>query len=235
MSRAAVWTALLALTLAGGAAWGSPPDVSDLPLVELPVQSDSPDLVVLLSGDGGWAGLVRDVSAVLNQNGLPVVGFDCLKYFWGRRTPEQTAADMERVLAHYLAVWGKTGVVLAGYSRGADVLPPTTVRLPDDRRSQIRLLALIGAATSVQFEPTALGLLTLHLSGPTIPLMSEIEKLRGLHILCFYGSDEKDSICSSMDPKLAQCVELQGGHHFGGDFTTIGRRIVAELSADTRE
>ena len=91
-----------------------------------------------------------------------------------------------------------------------------------------------GAATSVQFEPTALGLLNLHLSGPTIPLMSEIEKLRGLHILCFYGSDEKDSICSSMDPKLAQCVELQGGHHFGGDFTTIGRRIVAELSADTR-
>jgi len=235
MSRAAgVSTVLLALTLAGGAAWGSPPDVSDLPLVELPMQSDSPDLVVLLSGDGGWAGLVRDVSAVLNQGGLPVVGFDCLKYFWGRRTPEQTAADMERVLVHYLAVWNKTGVVLAGYSRGADVLPPTTVRLPDDRRSQISLVALIGAATSVQFEPTALGLLNLHLPGPTIPLMSELEKLRGLHILCFYGSDEQDTICSSMDPELAQCVELQGGHHFGGDFATIGRRILAELGADTR-
>jgi type IV secretory pathway VirJ component len=220
----------LVLALAGGALWPSPPDVSDLPLVELPVQSDSPELVVLLSGDGGWAGLVRDVSAVLNDSGLSVVGLDCLRYFWARKTPEQTAADMERLLDHYLSVWHKTGVVLAGYSRGADVLPATAVRLPEERRSQIRLIALIGAATSVQFEPTALGILNLHVSGPTIPLMPDLEKLRGTRILCFYGSDERDTICSSMDPELAECVKLEGGHHFGGDFQAIGRRIAAELT-----
>jgi type IV secretory pathway VirJ component len=228
---------LLALALAAGAAgapaWGSPPDVSDLPLVELPVLSDSPDLAVLLSGDGGWAGLVRDVSGVLNQNGVSVVGLDCLRYFWAKKTPEQTAADVERLLAHYLAAWNKKRVVLAGYSRGADVLPASTVRLPLERRGQIRLIALIGAATSVQFVPTALGILNLHDSGPSIPLMPDLEKLRGIRILCFYGSDEQDSICSSMDPRLAECVELQGGHHFGGDFETIGRRMASELATDS--
>lgn len=64
------------LMCAGGGACGSPPaGVSDLPLVELPVQSDSPDLVILLSGDGGWVGLVRVVSGVLNQSGISVVDF----------------------------------------------------------------------------------------------------------------------------------------------------------------
>jgi type IV secretory pathway VirJ component len=235
--KRAPWLSLLLIALlhpGGAVAWSSPADVSDLPLVELPVQSDSSDLVVLLSGDGGWAGLVRDVSAALNQNGLSVVGFDCLKYFWGQRTPEQTAADLERVLAHYLASWNKKTVVLAGYSRGADVLPAVIGRLPPERRKQLRLLALIGAATTVQFQPTALGLLDLRLSGTVLPLMPDLQRLRGLRILCFYGSDERDTICSSMDPGLAECLELQGGHHFGGDFEGIGRRIAAELGAGPR-
>ena len=235
--KGALWGRRLLLVLllgTGAAAWGSPPDVSDLPLVELPVQSDSPDLVVLLSGDGGWAGLVRDVSAVLNQDGVSVVGLDCLRYFWGWRTPEETAADLERLLAHYLAVWNKKTVVLAGYSRGADVLPPVTTRLPVSRQKQVRLLALIGAGTTVQFELTVLGLLNLHSSGPILQVMPELEKLRGTRILCFYGSDEHDTICSSMDPSLAECVEFQGGHHFGGDFAAIGRRIAAELGGGPR-
>jgi type IV secretory pathway VirJ component len=227
--RCALLSALL-LALAGGALWPSPPDVSDLPLVELPVQSDSPEVVVLLSGDGGWTGLVRDVSAALNASGLSVVGLDCFRYFWKRKTPEQTAADMERLLDHYLSLWGKTGVVLAGYSRGADVLPATVVRLPEERRNQIRLIALIGAATSVQFVPTALGILNLRVPGPAIRLMPDLEKLRGTRILCFYGSEERDTICSSMDPQLAECVKFEGGHHFRGDSQAIGRRIAAELT-----
>jgi type IV secretory pathway VirJ component len=227
--------ALLILAPAGGAfLWSAPADVSDLPLIELPAQGNSPELVILLSGDGGWAGLVHDVSAVLNSNGLSVVGFDCLKYFWGRRTPEETAADLERVLAHYLAAWNKESIVLAGYSRGADVLPAVTTRLSPERRSQVRLLVLIGAATTVQFQPSALGLLNLRLSGAVLPLMPDLEKLRGVHILCFHGADEEDSICGSMDPSLAECVTLQGGHHFGGDYDQIGRRIASELASGSR-
>ncbi len=223
------------LLCAGGGACGSPPaGVSDLPLVELPVQSDSPDLVILLSGDGGWVGLVRVVGGVLNQSGISVVGFDCLKYFWAQRTPEETAVDLERVLAYYLEAWRKKRVVLAGYSRGADVLSPVIVRLPQSRRKQIGLLALVGPATTVQFVPTALGILNIQTSAPVLQVMPELEMLRGTRIVCFYGSDERDTLCSSMDPSLAECIELQGGHHLGGEFETIGRRIAAELGADKR-
>jgi type IV secretory pathway VirJ component len=201
--------------------------------VELPVDSDSPDLVVLLSGDGGWAGLVRDVSSVLNQSGFSVVGLDCFKYFWRQRTPDETAADLERIVAHYLAAWHKKKVVLAGYSRGADVLPAVVTRLSESRREGIPLLALVGAAATVRFQPSAFGLLNLPVGGPALPLMPDLEKLRDMRVLCFYGSEERDTICSTMSPTVATCVELPGGHHFGGDFEAIGRRIVAELQASS--
>jgi type IV secretory pathway VirJ component len=172
---------LLALLSPRAAAWGAPPDVSDLPLMELPVQSDSRALVVLLSGDGGWAGLVRDLSAVLNGKGVSVVGLDCLRYFWGKRTPEETAADPERVLARYLAAWDKEEVVLAGYSRDTDALSSVTTRLPAERQKQLRLLALSGPAPTVQFQPTALGLINVRGSGPLLPLVPDLQKLQGHH------------------------------------------------------
>lgn len=55
--------------------------------------------------------------------GIPVVGFDSLRYFWKKRTPEGLAADLDRVLRYYGRHWGKSKLILIGYSQGADVLP----------------------------------------------------------------------------------------------------------------
>jgi len=63
--------------------------LKDLPLVELPAageRGESP-LAVMLSGDGGWAGLDRAVAKVLVARGVPVVGVNSLQYFWNPRTP----------------------------------------------------------------------------------------------------------------------------------------------------
>jgi type IV secretory pathway VirJ component len=58
---------------------------------------------VLLTGDGGWAGLDQELAERLAARGVPVVGFNSLKYFRTERTPEEaaTAAAMlaERILA----------------------------------------------------------------------------------------------------------------------------------------
>lgn len=51
------------------------------------------------------------------------MGLDWLRYFWNERTPHSTAADVDRIVQHYLAAWEKKEVVLIGYSQGADVLP----------------------------------------------------------------------------------------------------------------
>ena len=100
-----------------------PATLADLPLVEVPATGTGDTFAVLLSGDGGWAGLDQDVAAALSTQGIPVVGLDSLRYFWTPRTPDGLAADTDRMIRYYLAHFVKQRVLLIGYSQGADVLP----------------------------------------------------------------------------------------------------------------
>lgn len=74
---------------AQAAAPAAPAAVSDLPVIEVAAQpgTSSELFAVLLSGDGGWAGLDKEVAAALSKSGVPVVGVDSLRYFWTPRTP----------------------------------------------------------------------------------------------------------------------------------------------------
>jgi type IV secretory pathway VirJ component len=101
--------------------------VADLPLVELratgtPVGS----LAVMLSGDGGWASIDRDIGGALAARGVDVVGLNSLRYFWTRRTPDSATADLDRVLRHYLAAWGAERVLLLGFTRAAPTSCPSS-------------------------------------------------------------------------------------------------------------
>src|SRR5262249_17490997 len=71
-----------------------PAPLADLPLIEVPTMGTGDTFAVLLSGDGGWAGLDKDVAAALAAQKIPVVGVDSLRYFWQPRTPDALAADL---------------------------------------------------------------------------------------------------------------------------------------------
>ena len=106
---------------------------SYLPLVEVPAKQPAGDLLaVIVSGDGGWAGIDHDVANDLASKGVPVVGLNSLQYFWNARTPDGAAADLQRIARHYLPAWGRQQLLLVGYSLGADVLPFMASRLPPD-------------------------------------------------------------------------------------------------------
>ena len=159
---------------------------------------------------------------------FPVVGLNSLQYFWKRRTPEESAKDLNRIIAHYLAAWQKEQVLLIGYSLGADVLPFMADRLPKEFLGRIALIALLGPDETVDFE--------FHLSdwlgGPSgsraLPLLPEIEKLRGQKILCFCGERESASLCRKLDANLATVIVLKGSHHFGGNYEAIADAILSE-------
>jgi type IV secretory pathway VirJ component len=202
------------------------PAVRDLPLVELPAAGGSRTLAIVVSGDGGWASLDRQIGETLSKEGVSVVGINSLKYFWRARTPDGAAADLTRVLRHYVPAWGASRILLVGYSRGSDVLPFMATRLPADLREKVRLIALLGFSHRAGFE--------FHLtdflggSGRGLPTVPEIRKLRGMHVLCVYGSDETDSACRDLSPDLANGMSLPGGHHFGGAYGEIARSILRE-------
>jgi type IV secretory pathway VirJ component len=227
-----VSAAAVAATTGTPSAAGPAVDVAGLPLVEVPARGTPNDvLAVVISGDGGWAGIDRQLGEAMADHGIAVVGLNSLQYFWKKKTPEVAASDLERILRHYLVTWGKTRVILVGYSRGAEVLPFMADRLPDELRSKVMLVALLGPTPKVEFEFHVADWLGGSGERNQLPVAPEVEKLAGTRILCLYGEEERDSLCPALPTGLATVVPLKGAHHFGGDYAGIAEAILkaAEL------
>jgi type IV secretory pathway VirJ component len=211
------------------------PSVAGLPLVEVPAKGPAgKTLAVILSGDGGWASIDKDVAGALSAKGIPVVGWNSLQYFWSRKPPEVASKDLERILRHYLAVWDKQEVLLVGYSFGADVLPSFTNRLPADLLEKIRLLALLGPGKTADFEFHVTDWLGGGSKGQ--PVLPEVRKLAGHPpVLCLYGSKESDSLCPQISAPLGKAQVLPGAHHFGGDYDALAALILKEAQGGAVE
>src|SRR5262249_52664409 len=57
----------------------------DLPIVDIPVRDAKRLFAVIWSGDGGWRDIDKSIGEILAKRGIPVVGVDCLRYFWQKR------------------------------------------------------------------------------------------------------------------------------------------------------
>ncbi|MGB5234963.1 MAG: AcvB/VirJ family lysyl-phosphatidylglycerol hydrolase [Candidatus Macondimonas sp.] len=202
-----------------------------LPLIEIPAQGaiDAPVWAVLLSGDGGWAGLDRSLSKALAARGVPVVGLDSLRYFWQSRTPEGLAADLQRIVSDYGARWQRSRVILIGYSQGANVLPFAFNRLSLEVQASVERIVLLGPGEQAAF--TFRVSQWWHAPGDAdLPLLPEVRLLPAARTLCVYGKDEAaESLCPRLQGILP-VVALPGGHHFDGDLTGIAQRILAPFT-----
>ncbi len=196
---------------------GSPGgDVADLPLIEVPAGGSDSVFAILITGDGGWAAADRGLAAALRTRGVPVVGLDAPRYLTPARTPDESARDLARILRHYRSRWQRNRVVVIGYSRGADIAPFMVARLPDELRRQVALVALLGPGEWVGFEYHVVDLIAnIHRRGD-LPVLPEVERLRGTPVLCIYGRDDRHAICPELDPALARPVLRDGGHGVSG-------------------
>jgi type IV secretory pathway VirJ component len=219
---------VLAARSAAKAAPAAPSALGDLPVVEVPAQSAAPPgdtFALILSGDGGWAGLDKDVAQALAAHGIPVAGLDSLRYFWGPRTPAGLASDLDRMVRYYLAHFGKKRALLIGYSQGADVLPFALDRMPPATLSAVGLAVLMGMSEHALFEFHVTSWISNDTSGPAT--MPEVNRISGIPILCIYGEGDDDSLCPKLDPRKVKVVKLPGGHHFDGDYVRLAREILA--------
>jgi type IV secretory pathway VirJ component len=196
------------------------PNVSGLPLVEVPATGGSDTrLAILLTGDGGWAGIDRDIAGSLAAKGISVVGWNSLKYFWERKAEKTASSDLARVIAHYRQAWKKDKVILVGYSLGADAIPAMAAGLPAEVLGQVESIGLVGLESTYDLEFHITDWVPGEADGKLVlPLL---QKLKGRPIVCVYGKEEKGSLCPQLDAGLAKVVELPGGHHMGGDYAKL--------------
>jgi len=204
-----------------------PAALGNLPVVEIPPKAATTTdrFALILSGDGGWAGLDEEVAAALSARGIPVVGLDSLRYFWTPRTPEGVSTDIDRIIRYYLSRLTKQKVLLIGYSQGADVLPFAVNRLPTATRERVALAVLIGMSENAQFEFHLTHWIADSKSG--LPTLPEVDHVPPTPLLCIYGAEEDDSLCPRLDARKFKVVRLKGGHHFNGDYAGLAREILS--------
>lgn len=204
--------------------------VAALPLIERPATSDTnPTLVVLLTGDGGWAGADEKVAVGLRDRGAAVLGLNMRSYLGQRRTPDQVAADVECAARTYLLRWQRTRLMLLGYSRGADIAPFVASRWPADLRERLNMVALVSLSKTANFQFHFIDLLKDVRRDDDIPVAGELLKLRGLRVICIYGSDEQDSGCADADTTIVTKFERGGGHRLTGGFSAVAEILEAGL------
>ncbi len=206
-----------------------PPALADLPLIVVPAPARSGGqwFGVFLSGDGGWVGLDKGVSMELAKHDIPIVGWDALKYFWTRRTPEGAAHDLDRVVSYYSHAWRRPHVLLIGYSQGADTIPFMINRLPAATHELVGFTTLLGISDNALWEFH----LATWLGNPAkgIPTAPELQRWSGSPYLCIYGESDADAACAEETGHDGTALKLGGGHHFGGGYTKIADEILARL------
>jgi type IV secretory pathway VirJ component len=218
------------LTASARAAPPLPQDIADLPLESVPAQGAfAQRIAVILTGDGGWAGLDVAVANQFAQRGIEVVALNTLKYFWETRTPDQAADALTRIIGHYGVQHPLADFVVLGYSFGAGLSPVLINRLPESAQERI--------AAQVLISPDDMAVFEIHVGdwfGSTahkgaIPIAPEIAKTR-VPVICVHGADEDDSFCKQIvgKPNVRELV-LPGAHHYNGDYDKLGAAIVGAL------
>jgi len=208
-----------------------PSDIADLPLVEVPAQGEfAQRIAVILTGDGGWAGLDIAIANELAARGIRVIGLNTLKFFWQTRKPEEAADALDRIIGHYGAEYPAADFVVLGYSFGAGLVPVVINRAAQAARARI--------AAGVMISPDAEAVFEIHVGdwfGSThhegaLLLASEVANTK-VPMICVHGDEEgADTFCPGQAGKpLLKELVLPGGHHYNGDYTALGKAIAAVL------
>jgi type IV secretory pathway VirJ component len=193
---------------------------------------------VLLTGDGGWAAGDRSLAKAFAAHNVGVVGLSSPRYLSKRRTPEEAADALARIMRHFLETWNRERVIIVGYSRGADIGPFMVSRLPADLRRRVELLVLLGPEEQASFKFGVLDLIRTPHGADQLPVAPEMARLPGLPVLCIYGRTDRDAICPALGRAgLARALVRNGGHVVHGDEgPALVRKILAALAVhDARQ
>ena len=200
--------------------------VGGFPVSEYKGSATNPNLLIYYSGDGGWGDMEDEMSVYYQKKGFATVGIDTLRYFWHVHNPTEAGKDLARIINDYTARWKKSGVILIGYSYGADVLPFLVNRLPQEAASKVRGVALIGPSPTIDFDVSP----AIETRDPEMPLMPEVKKIQSSQLLCIGANLEKQSLCRRLEQKssvVGTDIEiLRGGHAYGWQYQKISDLIL---------
>ncbi len=190
--------------------------VKNLPLVitKTNIHRNDAPLALLISGDGGWYGFEQLISDSLARVGIATIGLDSRKYFWKRRSTEETADDLALALNYYAKEWGKRRLLLIGYSLGGEIVPFIVNKWSDEMKSKIVSTVLLSPAITTDLEVHISNMLGLGNRQNTYNVVDEIIKMQPVPTLCIFGEGEKNPVPQLLAGTSAKIRFVPGDHHY---------------------
>ncbi len=196
------------------------------PFVIMPAaKGEDKPVVVFLSGDGGWTSFDDVIAKELNKKGISVIGLDSQKYFWQKRTPQETAREISGVLQTYLPEWEKRSFILCGYSFGADLIPFILPHLDNDLIKELAGVVMISPDINADFEIHISDYLHLNNKNETFDVPVGVHKILQHSPLVLFGEEEDPNTTDIFRKAGAKIKILPGKHHFNDDFNALVNEI----------
>jgi type IV secretory pathway VirJ component len=187
----------------------------DLPVIAYPAADSNQNetLVLLLSGDGGWLDFEDQLSLQFSRAGFNTIGFNSRDYFWERKTPRQTADDLNMLLRIYINQYQPKKIILCGYSFGADVVPFIYNRLRPGLKNRITAIAMLSPFATTDFKIHTSDLLNIAKDNRRYKVKTEIDRVK-IPIYCFYGRDEEPRAQEGIVKPNFYLNLIAGDHHY---------------------
>lgn len=212
-------------SLAQNAATGNKLPVNMVPVA---AHDTSKPMVLYITGDGGWNKFSRNLAIALAGNGYPVASLNANEYFWKKKTPAQTAADITLLIKTCQLNWNRKKIILLGYSFGADVMPFVYNLLPADLNTQVTNICLLSVSTHTDFEIHLMAMLGAGFNkGESV--VAEINKINNKPVTLIFGEGENSFPLNQLKIKNYTQITLDGGHHYNENEALLSNTIIQNI------
>jgi type IV secretory pathway VirJ component len=205
-------------------------DLKAMPLIIInnKIEINRAPLAIMISGDGGWYWFEQSIADSLARLGISTIGLDAKKYFWDRKSPDETAHDFGDAMSYFGDKFGIDRFLVLGYSLGAEVVPFIITRLPEKLRSEIISTVLLSPGEFTDFEIHITNMIGLGNLDNTYNVANEINKLSGGNILCIFGKDEQSKVPEYLNKSIIKIKFIPGDHHYNNNLPLIIRTLREE-------
>jgi type IV secretory pathway VirJ component len=200
--------------------------MKDLPLYLSGSKGNLDNLVIYLSGDGGWNSFNHGMIKEFENQGYGVVALNTRKYFWDAVSPELFARDIEQISWFYLKEWKKSSLIIVGYSFGADVASFIPGRISVEMQKKIIKLVLLSPSASTDFIIRMSDMIgKSENTDRKYKVGPEIEKT-DLPVICVFGKEEVMLLKTNLRKKVnLNIFEVPGDHQYNNNLTLVSKMI----------
>lgn len=191
-------------------------------------QGSHDELVIYLTGDGGWNKFSKNLAHKIENQGFGVVSLNSYKYFKNQKSPEVFASDIARISEIYLKEWDKTSLIIVGYSFGADVASFLPEYLSATLRNKIQKLVLLSPSASTDFVIRLSDLMGFNDNeNGKFLVRPEIEKSQ-LPMVCIFGKDESLLLKEHLESnKQVGVYKIPGHHNYNDNYDKLVKIIIS--------